>query len=224
MIRGATDQTIKTRSPASWILAEALDDHCQLVLKRLGWPGRDGKHTTIRTLGVTSCRRGEGVSTVAAHLATAAAARQEGKVVLVDANFCRPAVTQIFGVPTVPGLFDCVIDDEPVLDALHPTTMENLQVLVSGKVQGSPARVYDAENLLDVVADLAGNSVLTIFDLPPVSEVSCANRLSAALDGIVLVVEAEAVSWEVALRAKETLNRAVAKIVGAILNKRRESE
>ena len=86
--------------------------------------------------------------------------------------------------------------------------------LPRARFSGSPARVYDAENLLDVVADLAGNSALTIFDLPPVRQVSCANRLSAALDGIVLVVEAEAVSWEVALRVKEILNRAGTRLSG----------
>ncbi len=221
MIKRAVDQKVKRRPPGSWTVAGTLDDHCQLVLKQLGWPGRENKHA-IRTLGLTSCRLGEGVSTVAAHLATSAAAREEGKVVLVDANLRRPAVTRIFGVPDSPGLVECVIGDEPVEEALQPTMMENLHVLAAGKLHGSPARVYDAESLLDVVADLAGNSVLTIFDLPPVRQVSCANRLSAALDGIVLVVEAESVPWEMALRVKEILNRAGAKIVGAILNKRRE--
>ena len=72
------------------------------------------------------------------------------------------------------------------------------------------------------MADLTAVSALTIFDLPPVRQVSCANRLSAALDGVVLVVEAESVSWEAALRVKEILHRAGAKIVGAILNKRRK--
>lgn len=222
MITEAIQSKTKNRPPASWTLAGTLDDHCQLVLKQLGWPRHDDKHP-IRTLGVTSCRLGEGVSTVAAHLATAAAARQEGRVVLVDANLGRPAVTRIFGVPNSPGLAECVIDEEAVREALHPTTMENLHVLPAGKLHGSAARVYDAENLLNLVADLAGHSALTIFDLPPVRQVSCANRLSAALDGIVLVVEAESVPWEMALRVKEILNRAGAKIVGAILNKRREA-
>ena len=221
MISGAAHPTTKSRPPACWTPAGMLDEHCQLMLRRLGWPGPEGRHA-IRTLGLTSCRDGEGVSTVAAHLATAAAARQEGRVVLVDANLGRPAVTQIFGVPNSPGLVECVIKDESVVDALHPTTMENLYVLPSGKLHGSPARVYDAEKLLDVVADLIGYSVLTIFDLPPVRRVSCANRLSAALDGVVLVVEAQSVSWEMALCVKETLNRAGARIVGAVLNRRCE--
>ena len=222
MITGAAQPTTRNHSLASWTVAGTLDDHCQLVLKQLDWPGDEGRHM-IRTLGVTSCRYGEGVSTVAAHLAMAAAARRVGKVILVDANLSRPSVTQIFGASNLPGLAECVLDDQPVIDALYPTTMENLHVLASGKVQGSPARAYGAENLLEVVADLAANSVLTIFDLPPVRQVSCANRLSAALDGVVLVVEAESVRWEAALRVKEILSRAGARVVGAILNKRREA-
>ena len=111
----------------------------------------------------------------------------------------------------------------PCVDALYPTTMENLHVLAAGKMHGSPARVYDAENLLDVVADLAGSSALAIFDLPPVRQASCVNRLSAALDGVVLVIEAEAVPWEMALRLKEILHRAGARIVRRVLNKWRES-
>ena len=107
-------------------------------------------------------------------------------------------------------------------DALHATDLENLHILAAGKLRGSPARVYNAENLMDVVADLAAASALTIFDLPPVRQVRCAESLEHALDGVVLVVEAESVSWDAALRVKEILHRAGAKIVGAILNKRRK--
>jgi protein-tyrosine kinase len=222
MISGTANQTTKNRMPASWTLSGTLDDYCQLVLKQLGWPGRETKQT-VRTLGVTSCRSGEGVSTVAAHLAAAAAARQDGKVVLVDANLRRPSVAEFFGVPNSPGLFECVIDDEPVVDVLYPTTMENFHVLTAGSVQGSPARVYEADSLVGVISDLVDNSILTVFDLPPVRQVSCANRLSAELDGVVLVVEAESTPREMALRVKQILNRAGARIVGAILNKRREN-
>lgn len=176
----------------------------------------------IAHAGITSCREGEGVTTVAAHLAMSAAARQDGKVILVDANLSRPALSKRFAAVSLPGLVECVLENEPVTDALHATELENLHILPAGKLRGSPARVYDAENLLDVVADLTAVSALTVFDLPPVRQVSCANRLSAALDGVVLVVEAESVSWEAALRVKEILYRAGAKIVGAILNKRRK--
>lgn len=221
MISGVAQRGTKDNGSVAWPSAGTLDDHCQRVLEQLGWPGPNGKHA-IRTLGVTSCRLGEGVSTVAAHLATAAAALQLGKVVLVDANLNRPMVTKIFGLPKTTGFFECVLEDEPVIEALYPTTMENLHVLSSGKIHGSPARVYTAEGLSQVVASLADCAALTIFDLPPVRQVSCANRLSAALDGVVLVIEAESVPWEMALRVKEILSRAGARIVGAILNKQRE--
>ena len=144
-------------------------------------------------------------------------------MVLVDANLNRPAAARIFGIPASPGLVDCVCNHEPVLETLHPTIMENLSVLAAGKLQGSPARVYDSANLLDIVGDLAGCATLTIFDLPPVRQASCASRLSAALDGVIFVVEAETVPREAVRCAQEILRCAGARIVGAVLNKWRET-
>ena len=161
---------------------------------------------------------------MAAHLATAAAGRQEGDVLVVDANLAQPALAEIFGVSEGPGLAGCVLEDAPIADSLQPTAMENLRVLTAGKTCGSPARVYDAANLLEVVADLPEYAAWTILDLPPVCQASCVNRLAAALDGVLLVVEAELVSWEAASRAKEILNRAGVRILGAVLNKGPEME
>ena len=221
MISATYQQATKSDRAAAWSLAGILDDYCLEVLDRLGWPEQKGKRI-LRTIGITSCRSGEGVTTLAAHLATAAAARQEGRVVLVNANLTRPAAARIFGTPASPGLIDCVCNREPVLETLHPTIMENLSVLAAGVLQGSPARVYDSANLLDIVADLAGHAALAIFDLPPVRQVSCASRLTPALDGTILVVEAQTVPREAVRRAQEILRRAGARIVGAVLNKWRE--
>ena len=70
--------------------------HYESLLHRLPWPAADSARP-LRTLGVTSCSSGEGVSTVAAHLALAAAGMGESQVLLADANFARPCVPRIFG-------------------------------------------------------------------------------------------------------------------------------
>jgi len=218
-----TSEKIGTKKPlATWSPAGTLDDYCQQVLGQLGWPGRENQRA-LRTLGITSCRSGEGVSTLAAHMAAAAAARQEGKVVLVDANLTAPAAMKIFGIQGAPGFVECVNGGENVADALQATTMENLHVLTAGKIQGSPARTFDADGLAEVVSELADLSALTIFDLPPVRQASCVHRLTAALDGILLVVEARAVTWDAAAKVKDILAHAGAHIVGVVLNNRRPS-
>jgi Mrp family chromosome partitioning ATPase len=203
-------------------LTAALDDCCQEVLCRLDWPGAKVR-SPLRTLGITSGRSGEGVSTLAAQLAGAAAARQEGRVVFVDANLAAPAAAEIFGVDNTPGLIECVDGDVVLPDALQATAMENLFVLAAGKLDGSPARAYNSAGLSQVVVDLAGHAALAIFDLPPVRQASCVHHLASILDGILLVVEAEAVTWDAARSIRQILTRAGARVVGAVLNKRRGS-
>ncbi len=62
----------------------------EAILHRLDWPG-NGSSDKLRTLGVTSCSRGEGVSTLAAGLAATAAVLGDARVLLIDANFAAPA-------------------------------------------------------------------------------------------------------------------------------------
>jgi Mrp family chromosome partitioning ATPase len=149
--------------------------------------------------------------------------RQERRVVLVDANLSQPAVARRFGAVPVPGLVECVCGGESAREALQPTSVQNLFVLPAGQMRVSPARVYDSTDLAAVADELAGHCELVVFDLPPLGRASCANRLPAALDGVLLVVEAEGVHWEVAQRAKELLQYAGARIVGCVLNKWRDA-
>jgi len=72
-------------------------EYCRALLRRLEWPS-GGSSRSLRTLGVTSCTGGEGVSTVAAHLAAAAAAWGTYSVLLVDANLLGPSVHETFQV------------------------------------------------------------------------------------------------------------------------------
>ena len=222
MIKQATMRAAADFKAAPWSLAGTMNDYCAEVLDRLNLPDCDGKDP-LRTLGVTSSRRGEGVSTLAAHLATAAAGRQDGRVILVDAHLSRPAAARIFGVAAAPGLAECLCHDESPLELLQPTALENLHVLSAGDLRGTPAQVFDSSDLPAVVRELAEHAALVIFDLPPARQASCLSRLAAALDGVLLVVEAEAVRWEAAVRVKELLNRAGARIVGALLNKLHET-
>ncbi len=89
MITQLSQQPIARPAPP-WRGSPAMRAACEGVLRRLGWPaqGPDG----VRTLGLTSCHSGEGVTTLAAHLALTAAAQEAGPVLLVDANVAQPGL------------------------------------------------------------------------------------------------------------------------------------
>lgn len=192
---------------------------CQTLLARLGWPG-DRSLGGLQTLGLTSCYSGEGVSTLAAGLAEAAAMLSGRRVLVVDGNLDRPALHRTFSASLGPGLAEVLLRGDQVSQCVQSTATPGLLLLSAGRHQGNLASAYDAPSLFGLIETLRAQFDLVIFDLPPAHESSPAFRLAGLLDGVLLVVEAERVRAEVAGRAKELLTRDGAKLRGVVMNKR----
>jgi len=198
---------------------DAIQEHCRTVLRRLGWPNI-GSGQTLRAIAVTSCYSGEGVSTVAAELAAAAASGDQ-RILLVDANLARPAVHRIFAVERTSGLAEAVLQGSELTDCIRPSSIANLSLLTAGGPQQRGTDVYDSGSLAAVLKAVREEFDLALIDLPAVGEASSAIRLAGLCDGVLLVVESERVRREVARRASEQLAQANAVLLGAVLNKRR---
>jgi tyrosine-protein kinase len=76
----------------------------------------------VRVMMVTSAMEGEGKTTTAANLAVALA-RAGRNVVLVDADFLRPAQAALFSVPSAPGLVQVAMHETPLAHALTTIPM-----------------------------------------------------------------------------------------------------
>jgi capsular exopolysaccharide synthesis family protein len=216
-------QHIQSEKPlADVCLDEEVREHCQAILHGIDWPDLDSPNA-LRTLGITSCYAGEGVSAVAAQLAATAALESGGRVLLLDCNLPCPSVHQTFGVPSRPGLMECLRQGERLPEAIQPTVVRNLWVMATGELRGSPARAYDSPALPALLKDLEGDFDLVVCDMPTAARASCVTRVARHLDGVLLVVEAERVYCQVAKRAKELLLAAGASVLGVVLNKRRGS-
>jgi capsular exopolysaccharide synthesis family protein len=181
-----------------------------------------GSDTGPRLLGVTSCRSGEGASTVAAHLAMAAATGGERRVLLVDAHFSRPCVPRIFAVRGRPGLAEAIEEGRRWAELLQSSGDPRLSLLVAGRPSGNASRVYEAAALPGMLEELSADFDLVVVDLPALASYAAALRLGALLDGIVLVVEAERVHRDVARNAVRQLQQGGAHPVGVVLNKWRQ--
>ena len=188
-----------------------------MLLRRLGWPSPSGKHE-LRTLGFTSCYSGEGVSTIASHVAFAAALAGPQRVILVDLNFARPSVHQTLELELSPGVQEILSGELPLSDAVRFTSLTQFAALPVGATGGMADRRNPAA-LSEFVEDLKAAFDLVIFDLPSCDLPSATLGVAGLLDGVCIVVEAERVRTEVALRTKELLVRGGAKLVGAVMNK-----
>ena len=169
----------------------------------------------IRTLVVTSPAPDEGKSTTVANLAVTMA--QGGRrTILVDCDLRRPALHTLFDCQAEPGLTNLLLEEDGQ-PALQQTQVEGLQLLSSGPLPPNPADLLGSQKIDKVIASLAGMAEVVLFDAPPVIAVTDAAVLGAKVDGVLLVISAGKTRREHAERAKEMLERANVRIVGAAL-------
>jgi capsular exopolysaccharide synthesis family protein len=173
-------------------------------------------------VGFTSCNAGEGVSTIVANVACAAATICEEPVLIIDANPKQPAIHKRFRSQQGPGWFDILDGSENPKDCIQATEIENLFVLTIGNSRGRSSKSFNVEMVAQLIAQVKNRFGLIVLDLPTATDKSEAFSLAGELDGVVLVVEAERVRNKVAQRIKDLLERSGANVVGAVLNKRQE--
>ncbi len=169
----------------------------------------------IRTLVVTSPAPDEGKSTTVANLAVTMA--QGGRsTILVDCDLRRPALHTLFDIQSEPGLTNLLLEEDGQ-PALQQTEVAGLQILTSGPLPPNPADLLGSQKIDKVIASLVEQADVVLFDAPPVMAVTDAAVLGAKVDGVLLVISAGKTRRDHAERAKEMLERANVRIVGAAL-------
>jgi uncharacterized protein involved in exopolysaccharide biosynthesis/Mrp family chromosome partitioning ATPase len=174
----------------------------------------------LSAIAVTSCHSGDGVSTVAAYITGLLAEQSEGRVLIVDANLERPAQHRIFGVQPSPGLIDMLARGEA--GAIQNSPIANVDVLAAGEGNVNFGRGgTDLKSLAELLTMLRHEYTHIVFDIPALWDDASGVKLASAVDGVILVVEAEKTRWEVARHSQSRLIEAQANVMGIVLNKRR---
>lgn len=221
MVTQTPTRAAKPNGRPSYALSEEVRERYRSLLCRLPWPG-DGGSSALRTLGMTSCYRREGVSTVAAQLAATAASMGRGRVLLVDGNLASPSAERTFQLAPGAGLAEFLIKGDDLLSCIRPSLVRNLSVLTAGESNGQAIQAHRSAGLARMLEMLKEVFGLVVFDMPPAGQSGFAAGLAPLVDAVLLVVEAERIRWEAARRATDELRRANVRLLGAVLNKRRQ--
>jgi Mrp family chromosome partitioning ATPase len=218
-------------------------------LRSLGY----GPQGTLRTIGLTSSVRHEGVTTVACNLALYAASCHDLRVLLIDANFSNPKLQKIFQVQQSPGFADLINGDAVESDCIHDMSslplaswpavlrqsfrrgrglfgfvarkrkellIPRLSVMPTGDSRPGMRSFYNTED--DRWLDLIGSDFdLVIVDLPATCLATSCGFKQSSLDGILLVLEAEATSDTTARKSLNLIREDGANLRGVVLNKYR---
>ena len=176
-----------------------------------------------RNIVITSSIPGEGKTTTACNLAVVLA--QAGhSVILVDADFRRPEIHNVFNYPRNLGLGNLILGNVPEADLILPTSVPNLRIVCSGPTPPNPSELLGTSSMDRIISRLNTMSDLVIFDTPPVGAVTDATVLSTLCDGVVLVVEQGRTRIPVIQRTCETLQGVGADVLGIVLNKAKSSK
>ncbi len=136
----------------------------------------------------------EGKSFCAVNLAIALAAEKDSEVLLVDADFAKPSVLSMLGLPGGNGLMDVLANPKIQLeDCVLKTDISGLSVLSAGNHTNSDSEFLASnrtEQVLDALTRGAPNRVV-IFDSPPALAASPAAELADHVGQAIVIARAD---------------------------------
>ncbi|MFA5292056.1 MAG: polysaccharide biosynthesis tyrosine autokinase [Phycisphaerae bacterium] len=177
-----------------------------------------------RVILVTSGNAEEGRTTVAVNLAATFAA-ESNKVLLIDANFRRPALGKIF--PAIDeqdggtqkqdnGLSSYLIGKSGIEEIIRPTGLSDTDVIDSGALPKNPAEMLGGKRMHELLEFAKQHYDRVIIDGPP-TLVSDAKSLATQADGTVLVFNTAITKRGTAQRIVRELKEINTNILGAVL-------
>jgi len=171
-----------------------------------------------KTIVVTSTGPGEGKTLIASNLAIAFAQAGQ-RVLLVDADMRRPRVHDVFSMEQEPGLSNLLVGSSKTSEAVTQTTVQGLWVLGAGRTPPNPPELLSSQRFHDLVVSLRDHFDWVVIDTPPIMAVCDAALIARDATGVIYVVGAEMTNRHTAQSGLEQLERANARLIGAVLNR-----
>ncbi|NET12784.1 MAG: polysaccharide biosynthesis tyrosine autokinase [Okeania sp. SIO1H6] len=172
----------------------------------------------IHSFVISSATPGDGKSTVAGHLARAAAAMGQ-RVLLIDADLRCPQIHNMMGLSNQQGLSSIIADGVPIETAIQRSPVdENLFVLTSGPVPPDPTKILSSPQMHQLIQDAATTFDLVICDTAPLLGRADASLLSACTNGLMLVVGLGKTEREALSLALDDLSMAGVPMLGIVGN------
>lgn len=185
-------RALRYRPRKPWIPAQAAQDESfawlsTAIMLRHRQADRGGGCIVV----VSSPSAGDGKTTVAAHLALAAA-KARHRTLLIDADFRHPALHRRFDLKRQRGFSFLLAGDDDIAPERH--VVDQLDVLPLGASSGNAQALLHEDRLAESLEQWTGEYDLIIFDTAPLALVSDAVVLASLADELLLVVRRDRTS------------------------------
>ena len=144
------------------------------------------------------------------------------RTLLIDASDSPTSANPVFDVGPGPGLSDVLFRSVEPSECIRESHVEHLYVMGPGTAQENLLATFDGSRARDFFAQLKREFQCVLVDLPTATDLTVCSNLARLLDGVILVVEAERVRNQVINSVKKGLVESDARVLGVVLNKRRQ--
>ncbi|EMR03953.1 GumC family protein [Cesiribacter andamanensis] len=144
-----------------------------------------GRNNSLKIIGVSSAKSGEGKTFCALNLAITFA-HSGNKTLLIDADLHRPALSSRLDIDITTGLGEYLVDGSK--PQLHKTAYENLDFIGAGRIEQGSSDLLSHNRLAQLLIALKDQYSLIILDTPPVGVIADYLQLAIHVDYTLLVV------------------------------------
>lgn len=146
--------------------------------------------TGLKSIAITSSLPGEGKTLTTMNLGLCYAQLPQQRVLVIDADLRTCGLTSMLDHPSTPGLAEVLAGDVTPDEAIVATNQENLFVLPAGTVSSSPPELFTGTRWQEFVERCSELFKVILIDTPPILPLADFELISAACDGVVMVVRA----------------------------------
>lgn len=177
-----------------------------------------GNANAPKVVSFSGIARDDRSSLICARTAEALSAQVDVSICIVDANLWSPRLHVHFSIANSNGLTEALATKDPIRNFGMPLCGENLWLFPSG----SRKPIVDpfGERFRECFAEMREVFDYVLISAPSLSREAEATLIGQLADGVVLIVEANRTRRETLRHAKEQLESAHVRLLGAVLDQR----
>lgn len=175
-----------------------------------------GRDRALKKILITSTIQQEGKSTVAQNLAGTLALTTQQRVLLIDGDHRRSAISEVFHLGSSSGLSEYLRNEQEVEKCIYHLEGHSLWILPTGRVRSNALELLQSTKLTELIEQLSAWFDWIVIDSPPVLPLADTSVWARIADGILIVARQGITERRHLKRGLEALESK--KIIGALLN------
>src|SRR6266478_2293477 len=193
-------------------LGAALEAYRGLRTKLMRAQSKSG----LRSIVITSSLPGEGKTLTTMNLGLCYAQLPQQRVLVIDGDLRTCGLTRLLDHPGTVGLAEVLAGKATLDEAIVATNQKNLFVLPAGTSSSPPPELFTGSHWQEHVGRCSELFEVVLIDTPPIIPLADFELISAACQGVVVVVRAHYGQRETLQKSASSVDRK--KLLGFVFN------